>query len=108
MPVRAKTFSFVFGFALAFSCAALAQQSGPNSQKKNPPAGTGGGVSSGLGPGPSNYDAHDLTGVWNMAFPPGASQQDLEIYVSQFGKEEPPMTPWAKERFDKTKPAFGK
>src|SRR6202030_4156196 len=107
MSARAKIFSFVFGLALALSCAALAQQSGggsaatPNAPTAQSAAATAPAV-------PANYDAHDLSGVWNMAFPPGASQQDLEIYVSQFGKEEPPMTPWAKERFDKTKPAFGK
>jgi hypothetical protein len=106
MSARIKIFSPVLGCALAFSCSALAQQSGGSAATPKAPTAQS---SAAKAPAvPANYDAHDLSGVWNMAFPPGASQQDLEIYVSQFGKEEPPMTPWAKERFDKTKPAFGK
>ena len=107
MPVRAKIFSFVFGLALAFSCAALAQQNGGGSAAttKAPAAQS----SAAKAPAVSaTYDAHDLVGIWNMSFPPGATQVELETYVSQFGKDEPPMTAWAKERFDKTKPAFGK
>jgi hypothetical protein len=94
------------GFALALPCAALAQDRG---------TGTGGGAvpprslaePSQAVKAPANFDAHDLSGIWNMTFPPKATQAELEIYVSQFGKGEPPMTPWSKERFDKTKPAFG-
>src|SRR5713101_4892346 len=114
MQARSGIFSLALSIALALPCAALAQDRGTaasgNSyaQTKTPGPQVGGGVSSGLGPGPANFDAHDLSGVWNMSFPPNASQADLEIYVSQFGKDEPPMTPWSKERFDKTKPAFGK
>jgi hypothetical protein len=107
MSARIKIFSPVFGFALALSCAALAQQNGGGSAA-TPKAPTAQSSAAKAPAVPANYDAHDLAGIWNMAFPPGASQQDLEVYVSQFGKDEPPMTAWAKERFDKTKPAFGK
>src|SRR5579872_4077366 len=92
--------------SFAFSCSALAQTGaagGANPQKAQAaqsPAAKAPGA-------PANFDAHDLSGVWNMSFPQNATEPELEIYVSQFGKGEPPMTPWSKERFDKTKPAFG-
>ena len=95
MPARVKCLSLVLGLALALSSVALAQKAAPDKSAGDKAAA-------------ANFDPHDLTGIWNMSFPPNASQADLEVYVSQFGKGEPPMTPWAKERFDKTKPAFGK
>jgi hypothetical protein len=105
MPARIKMFLLVFGLTLALSCAAQAQQSGGSAAGSKAP---GAQSSATKAPAAANYDAHDLAGIWNMSFPPGATQQELEIYVSQFGKDEPPMTAWAKQRFDKTKPAFGK
>jgi len=108
MSARIKIFSPVLGCALALSCAALAQQSGGTGSAASPKAPAAQSSAAKAPAVPANYDAHDLSGVWNMAFPPGASEQELEVYVSQFGKDEPPMTAWAKERFDKTKPAFGK
>src|SRR5207253_540481 len=82
--------------ALELPCAALAQNrpGSANPQTKNPSAAIGGGVYSALGPGPANFDAHDLSGIWNMSFPQNATQAELEVYVSQFGKGDPPMTPW--------------
>ena len=94
MPGHTRIVSLALSFALVLSCAALAQKAAPEK--------------SGVDRAGANFDAHDLTGIWNMSFPQGASQTDLEVYVSQFGKGEPPMTAWSKERFDKTKPAFGK
>src|ERR1700739_3806147 len=103
MSARVKLILLVF--VLALSCAALAQQNGGASAAPKAPAAQ----SAAKAPAASaNYDPHELTGIWNMAFPPGATQVELETYVSQFGKDVPPMTAWAKERFDKTKPAFGK
>lgn len=46
--------------------------------------------------------APDLSGVWNAKRLPGAR------YLSWgFSGEEPPMTPWAEERFKANKPSFG-
>ena len=106
MSTRPKLFLLVFAFALP--CATIAQTRGAGSTGGSipaKPAASQSQVGSPLEPG--RPDPHDLTGIWNMSFPQGATQADLEVYVSQFGKGEPPMTAWAKERFDKTKPAFG-
>lgn len=48
-------------------------------------------------------DGHpDLSGVWSMKRMPGQN------YLGwTYTKEDPPMTPWAVERFNKTKPSFG-
>src|SRR5690348_14331416 len=48
-------------------------------------------------------DGHpDLSGEWNMKRMPGQN------YLAwSYSKEDPPMTPWAVERFNKTKPSFG-
>ena len=44
----------------------------------------------------------DLSGVWNVKGSPTTR------YLSWgFSKDEPPMTPWAEERFKATKPSFG-
>src|SRR5580704_7442571 len=44
----------------------------------------------------------DLSGVWNVKGSPATR------YLSySFSKDEPPMTPWAQERFKLTKPSFG-
>src|SRR6202034_3346412 len=44
----------------------------------------------------------DLSGVWNIKGSPATR------YLSWgFTKEEPPMTPWAEERFKAAKPSFG-
>src|ERR1700679_622987 len=44
----------------------------------------------------------DLSGVWNVKGSPATR------YLSWgFSKDEPPMTPWAQERFKATKPSFG-
>jgi hypothetical protein len=44
----------------------------------------------------------DLSGVWSLRSSPATR------YLSySFSKDEPPMTPWAEERFKATKPSFG-
>ena len=103
MVARLKLFSAIVGLALAVAGAVCAQSGTANTQK-----GAAGAKAAAEKGAPPKFDAHDITGIWNMSFPQGATEPELEIYVSQFGKEEPPMTAWAKERFDKTKPAFGK
>ena len=51
---------------------------------------------------PSSEATPDLSGVWNVKGSPATR------YLSWgFSKEEPPMTPWAEERFKATKPSFG-
>jgi hypothetical protein len=101
----------ILALAFAFTCVARAQTRPAASGGAIPPKPTANPLQSPAAKQPAaaaNFDAHDLTGIWNMSFPQGASQADLEVYVSQFGKGEPPMTAWSKERFDKTQPAFGK
>jgi hypothetical protein len=44
----------------------------------------------------------DLSGVWNRRNVPGARYGGYA-----FMQDEPPMTPWAQERFKATKPSFG-
>ena len=46
--------------------------------------------------------ATDLSGVWNVKKSP-----DTDYLGWTFSKEEPPMTPWAEERFKLTRPSFG-
>jgi hypothetical protein len=111
MSARVKLFSLILGLALTLPGAALAQIRATGSSggaiPAKPAANPLQSQTAKAAAAPANFDAHDLSGVWNMSFPPGATQAELEVYVSQFGKGEPPMTAWAKERFDKTKPAFG-
>ena len=111
MSDRAKLFSLVLGLALTLPGAALAQIRGAGSSggaiPTKPAADALQSPATKAPAAAANFDPHDLAGIWNTSFPPNATQADLEVYVSQFGKGEPPMTAWAKERFDKTKPAFG-
>jgi hypothetical protein len=100
MTGRFKTSSLILTLALALPFVALAQQSASGGTKAVENAAKQDAAS-------AQFDPHDLNGVWNMDFPPHATEKVLEAYVSQFGNGEPPMTPWAKERFDKTKPSFG-
>ncbi len=98
--------ALILSLAPALSCGALAQdRTAAASGSANPQKAQV--AQSPAAKAPAAFDAHDLSGIWNMSFPPNATEPELEIYVSQFGKGEPPMTPWSKERFDKTKPAFG-
>ena len=47
-------------------------------------------------------DTPDLSGIWNVKGSPNAR------YLGWgFSKDEPPMTPWAEERFKLNKPSFG-
>ena len=103
MSGRTKFLSVILGLALAVPAGARAQNSAGSAPKASDAAKAAADKSA-----TAKFDAHDISGIWNMSFPQGATEPELEIYVSQFGKEEPPMTAWAKERFDKTKPAFGK
>src|SRR5271165_4849873 len=51
---------------------------------------------------PSAPKPPDLSGVWGVKGSPATR------YLSwSFSKDEPPMTPWAEERFKLTKPSFG-
>ncbi len=44
----------------------------------------------------------DLSGVWNMKGSPATRYLSYSLT-----KDEPPMTPWAEERFQAAKPSFG-
>jgi hypothetical protein len=44
----------------------------------------------------------DISGVWNMRGSPATRYLSYSL-----SKDEPPMTPWALERFKTTKPSFG-
>src|SRR5579871_6941287 len=44
----------------------------------------------------------DLSGVWNLKGSPAT-----RYWSWTFSATDPPMTPWAQERFNKTKPSFG-
>jgi hypothetical protein len=44
----------------------------------------------------------DLSGVWNVKGSPAT-----RYLAYSLSKDEPPMTPWAEERFKATKPSFG-
>jgi hypothetical protein len=49
------------------------------------------------------FHGADLSGVWNRFLP--ESQRGFGGWA--FSEELPPMTPWAKARFDQAKPTFG-
>lgn len=51
---------------------------------------------------PSSATTPDISGVWNMRGGPNARYLSYSL-----SKDEPPMTPWAEERFKLTKPSFG-
>lgn len=51
---------------------------------------------------PAASSAPDLSGVWELHPGPGARYQ-----LYSLTKDEPPMTPWAEERFKAAKPSFG-
>jgi hypothetical protein len=110
MPAHRKISMLILALAFVLPCAAFAQIRVTGSSGGAIPAKPAAAQpqSAKAPAAAANFDPHDLSGIWNMSFPQNASQADLEVYVSQFGKGEPPMTPWAKERFDRTKPAFGK
>jgi hypothetical protein len=108
MPGRTRLFWLALSVALALSCVALGQDRGAVATGPAPQKAQAAPSSAAKAPATAaNFDARDLSGIWNMSFPQNATEPELEVYVSQFGKGEPPMTPWAKEKFDKTKPAFG-
>lgn len=44
----------------------------------------------------------NISGVWNMRNSP-----ETRYLANAFTKDEPPMTPWALEKFKATKPSFG-
>lgn len=46
--------------------------------------------------------SHDLSGVWNVKRSPAT-----RYLAWGFSKDEPPMTPWAEEKFKAAKPSFG-
>jgi hypothetical protein len=49
-----------------------------------------------------NGQTPDLTGVWNMQ-----NNAQTRYHAYSFSAQEPPMTPWAQERFKANKPSFG-
>jgi len=51
---------------------------------------------------PAQGAAPDISGVWGMRNTPAT-----RYFSYGFMKEDPPMTPWAIERFKETKPSFG-
>src|SRR5579863_5606905 len=53
-------------------------------------------------PAPPSGATPDFTGVWNMRGSPATRYLSYSL-----SKDEPPMTPWALERFKTTKPSFG-
>jgi hypothetical protein len=73
--------------ALAFSSVALAQTAEPSGGEKAQAA----------APTP------DFSGVWRQRRPPGSSAGGMY----SFGKEMPPMTPWAEAKFKANKPSYG-
>jgi hypothetical protein len=102
MPALLKRWLLILTFAIAVVFAAFAQTG--NAQKSpaaKAPAAKAAPAAS------EKFDPHDLSAVWNMSFPQNAPEKEIEAYVSQFGKGDPPMTEWSKERFEKTKPSFG-
>ena len=50
----------------------------------------------------AQQDGADLTGVWTMSRP-----DDAPAYIYAFHAELPPMTEWARERYEAAKPTFG-
>ena len=51
--------------------------------------------------------AANLSGVWTASAPKGAPIPVLIKYYSQFGEDEPAMTPWAEAQYKDAKPSFG-
>ena len=103
MPLHTRIFWLGLSFALVIPGLVRAQNGGANAQKA-PAAQSSGAKTSAA---PASFEAHDLGGIWNMSFPQNVPEKEIEAYVSQFGKGDPPMTDWSKERFEKTKPSFG-
>jgi hypothetical protein len=53
-------------------------------------------------PGTAPAAVPNISGVWNLR-----SSPETRFLSYAFTREEPPMTPWALERFKATKPSFG-
>jgi hypothetical protein len=53
-------------------------------------------------PGAASAAVPNISGVWNLR-----SSPETRFLSYAFTREEPPMTPWALERFKATKPSFG-
>ena len=91
MRKRAPTVAWVTGLAgcLALPAVTAAQMPGqqPAAAKDNPTA---------------PFNPHDLSGMWEFfANIPGQG-----IYATP-SKDHPPMTPWAKAKYDEAKPGYG-
>src|SRR5260370_41956748 len=88
MPAHRKLSMLILALAFAFTCVARAQTRPAASGGAIPPKPTANPLQSPAAKQPAaaaNFDAHDLTGIWNMSFPQRASQAYLEVYVSRFG-----------------------
>jgi hypothetical protein len=85
MRIRLICLMVALAAALAFSSAALAQ-AGQQQTKAKPPA--------------APLFKRDLSGVWQYQGSGGAESTAAE-------KDMPPMTPWAKARYDAERPGYG-
>src|ERR1700683_2835259 len=92
-PRSALTAIFVAAIALPIFSATAAAQAAPQ-QAGQQQATTS--TQSPAGPAPK----HDLTGVWQLQGDGGATPLAPDEAM-------PPMTPWAKARFDAQKPGYG-
>jgi len=77
--------------ALALSFAALAQSGAPSNAAQPGPAKT-----------QNEVPVKNLSGTWALRAPRGVPWYNFALIG-----EEPPMTPWAEEKFKANKPSFG-
>ena len=78
--------TFVLGLASASSSVAFAQTSEQSDAARNQ----------------AGFSPRDLSGIWAVRVPPGVSWYNYALIA-----DEPPMTPWAVEKFKANKPSFG-
>jgi hypothetical protein len=87
MRNRVMVLILAMAAALAFSSVALAQTAEQSGGEKAQAAAA----------------TPDFSGVWRQRRPPGSSAGGMY----SFGKEMPPMTPWAEAKFKANKPSYG-
>ena len=78
--------TFVLGIAPASSWFAFAKTAEQSEAAKNQSA----------------FSPQDMSGIWAVRVPPGVSWYNYALIA-----DEPPMTPWAVEKFKANKPSFG-
>lgn len=83
--------------ALCFTAAppVAAQSESESKPQSQPPAAT---------KAPAAFSSHSITGTWALNAPRGPG---LGWYNYALIPDEPPMTPWAEEKFKENKPSFG-